>query len=120
MVSHMAQHPSDRISHPIRRIMPTKSGKPRLANPLTTPVAEGGLRRWVMRYGGTLASPALATLLLWTVKETIGLLNIGMIFLIVVVGATVLAGRQAGIFASVTGFALFNFFLVPPYLTFEI
>jgi two-component system sensor histidine kinase KdpD len=43
-----------------------------------------------------------------------------MVFLIVVIGATVLAGKPVGILASFVGFALFNFFLVPPYLTFEI
>ena len=79
-----------------------------------------GIKPRLIRYGGTLAALSLATALLYPVRESIGLLNIGMVFLIVVVGATVLAGQTAGLFASVLGFALFNFFLVPPYLTFVI
>jgi two-component system sensor histidine kinase KdpD len=62
----------------------------------------------------------MATVLLWPVKESIGLLNIGLVFLIVVIGATVFAGQRAGIIAALLGFALFNFFLVPPYFTFEV
>jgi two-component system sensor histidine kinase KdpD len=74
----------------------------------------------VVRYGLTLLALALLTTALLPVRESIGLLNIGLTYLVVVVGATTVAGQRAGIMASVLGFALFNFFLVPPYLTFEI
>ncbi len=74
----------------------------------------------LVRYGGTLGALALAMAALWPVRQDIGLLNIGLVFLVVVIGATVLAGRNAGILASVLGFALFDFFLVPPYLTFAV
>jgi two-component system sensor histidine kinase KdpD len=98
--------------------------------PITTPrrtpraaieqeIAHTPLSR-LLRYGTTLGVLALVTAVLWPVRETIGLLNIGLIYLMVVVGATVFGGRGAGICASVLGFALFDFFLVPPYLTFVI
>ena len=71
-----------------------------------------------VRYGATLGALALTMAALWPVRDSVGLLNIGLVFLIVVIGATVWAGRSAGILASVLGFFLFDFFLVPPYLTF--
>ncbi|HMA35795.1 MAG TPA: DUF4118 domain-containing protein, partial [Chloroflexia bacterium] len=72
----------------------------------------------MVRVGGTLAALAAVTLVLWPLRDTIGLLNSGLAYLVVVVGTTVLAGQRAGILAAVLGFALFDFFLVPPYLTF--
>ena len=57
---------------------------------------------------------------LWPLRETVSLLNIGLTYLIVAIGATTFAGQGAGILASVLGFVLFDFFLVPPYLTFAI
>src|SRR4051812_9837463 len=78
---------------------------------------------WVrdfLRYAVTIAVLGLLTGALWPVRESIGLLNIGFLYLIVVIGTTTFAGRRAGILASVLGFALFDFFLVPPYLTFAI
>src|SRR5436189_3835331 len=74
----------------------------------------------LVRYGATIGALGLVTAGLWPLRESIGLLNIGLIYLIVVIGATVLAGRNAGILASLLGFVLFNYFLVPPYLTFVI
>jgi two-component system sensor histidine kinase KdpD len=82
--------------------------------------AEGSTRSRLLRYGGTVIALGLATALLWPLRQTIGLLNIGLVLLVVVIGATVLAGQRAGIFASLLAFAFLNFFLVPPYLTFEV
>ena len=67
-----------------------------------------------------MAALALLTVALWPLRETISLLNIGLTYLIVAIGATTFAGQRAGILASVLGFVLFDFFLVPPYLTFAI
>lgn len=87
----------------------------------TLPVrVESSIRSRLLRYGGTVVILGLATALLWPVRQTIGLLNIGLVLLVVVIGATVLAGQRAGIFASLLAFAFLNFFLVPPYLTFEV
>jgi two-component system sensor histidine kinase KdpD len=63
---------------------------------------------------------AAVTALLWPIREEAGLLNIGFIFLMVVIGATIFAGRGAGVFAAIVGFLAFDFFLVPPYLTFAV
>ena len=72
------------------------------------------------RYGATAGVLALATGALWPLKEEVGLLNIGLVFLVIVVGAATLGDRRMGLLASVLGFLLFDFFLVPPYLTFVI
>lgn len=74
----------------------------------------------LIRYGATFGALALLTAVLLPVRESIGPLNIGLLYLTVVIGATTFAGRRAGITSSVLGFALFNFFLIPPYLTFEV
>lgn len=74
----------------------------------------------LLRYGGTVAVLAVLTAAFVPVRETLGLLNMGLGFLMVVMGATIWAGRRAGLLAALLGFALFNFFLVPPYLTFVI
>ncbi len=75
--------------------------------------------RWV-RYGWTAVALGGMTALLWPVRAGIGLLSVGLVFLIVVIGATLRGGRRTGIFAALLGFALLDFFLIPPYLTFEI
>ena len=72
------------------------------------------------RYGATAGVLALATGALWPLKEAVGLLNIGLVFLVIVVGAATLGDRRSGLLASVLGFLLFDYFLVPPYLTFAI
>jgi two-component system sensor histidine kinase KdpD len=74
----------------------------------------------LVRHGGTVFALSLTTALLILVREDIGLLNMGLVYLIVIIGATLFAGRLAGILASVLGFVLLNFFLVPPYLTFDV
>lgn len=79
-----------------------------------------GRRGGLLRYGAVLLALGLATAGFWPIKESVGLLNIGLIFLVVVVGATALGGRGPGQTAAVIGFLLFDFFLVPPYLTLAI
>ena len=73
-----------------------------------------------MRYGGTLVALAVTTGLFVPVREDLGLLNAGLAYLVVIIGATLFAGQIAGLLASVLGFFLLNFFLVPPYLTFDV
>lgn len=75
--------------------------------------------RWV-RYGWTVVVLGGLTALLWPVREAIGLLSVGLVFLIVVIGTTLRGGGRTGIFAALLGFALFDFFLIPPYLDFQI
>lgn len=117
----MARHLGDRI---IRRARPAprtaRIKRPAIAYPLASSGPQDATSRRALRYAATVAALAAATALLWPVKESIGLLNIGLVFLVVIIGSTVFAGQRAGIFASLLGFALFNFFLVPPYFTFAV
>src|SRR5437016_5735252 len=54
----------------------------------------------LVRYGATMLTLLLLTAALLPVRETIGLLNIGLLYLIAVIGATTFAGQRAGILAS--------------------
>ena len=74
----------------------------------------------LIRYALSALTLALTTAALWPVRATAGLLNIGFAYLAIIIGATMFAGRRAGIFASALGFLLLDYFLVPPYLTFAI
>jgi len=74
----------------------------------------------VARYGATVAVLGIATAVLWPLRESAGLLNIGLIYLVIVIGVTVFLGRRAGVLASLLGFSLLDYFMVPPYLTFII
>jgi two-component system sensor histidine kinase KdpD len=117
----MAQHPGDRVVRRAETVaeaarngasLRIRSARILEAGPSQIPT--------FVRYGATVVVLALLTAVLWPVRETINSLNIGLLYLIVVIGATTFAGQGAGILASVVGFALFDFFLVPPYLTFVI
>lgn len=116
----MSQRPGDRTIRRVARVPRPRTSWWRAIGGVATLNRESTTLSRILGYIGTLAALALVTALLFPVRETIGLLNVGMVYLVVVVGATVLAGQRAGIFASISGFALFNFFLVPPYLTFVI
>jgi len=74
----------------------------------------------LLRYAISVAALAVATAALWPLRESVGLLNIGLVYLVVVIGVTLIAGRRAGLLASILGFCLLDYFLVPPYLTFVI
>ncbi len=115
----MNRRPGDRVARRPRQFAVPAPPRhiPRAA--LEYEITHTALSRLV-RYGATAVLLVAVTAAIWPVRETIGLLNIGLIFLMAVVGATVFGGRGAGIVASVLGFALFDFFLVPPYLTFVI
>jgi two-component system sensor histidine kinase KdpD len=112
----MSQRPGAQVTRR-RSLIPAPQDRAPGPNLLRREVAHTPLARLV-RYGGTVAALGLVTAAFVPVRAGIGLLNIGLVFLIVVIGATILAGRWAGLLASVLGFALFNFFLVPPYQTF--
>ncbi|MDQ2810074.1 MAG: DUF4118 domain-containing protein [Chloroflexota bacterium] len=88
-----------------------------IAGPSSEPPARA---TQVRRYGGVLLALAGVTAALEPFKESIGLLNIGLIFLVVVVGAATFGGLGPGLLASVLGFLLFDFLLIPPYLTLAI
>lgn len=56
----------------------------------------------------------------WIIKPYIEPVNIGMLLLIPVIVSGILWGTRVGIFASVLSVAAFDFFFIPPYMTFRI
>lgn len=117
----MSQLPGDRIVYRQKR-KPGSTYKPTLQSrgDLLMADREHSLGSRVLRYAGTAVVLGLATAVLWPLRESVGLLNTGLVFLVLVIGATVFGGQKTGLFASVLGFLLFDFFLIPPYLTFAI
>lgn len=116
----MSQKPGDRIVYRQKR-------KPQQGSPKATGRARvlqyDSERTWqsvMIRYGATVVALLLATVILWPIREAVGLLNTGLIYLVLIAVATVFAGQRAGLLASLLGFLLFDYFLVPPYLTFVI
>jgi two-component system, OmpR family, sensor histidine kinase KdpD len=71
----------------------------------------------LIRYGASALALVLVTALMIPLREHADLLNIGLVYLVVVILVTILAGQLAGILASVLGFFLFNYYYVPPYHT---
>src|SRR3954449_4343610 len=118
----MGQRPGDRILHRVKAAPEVAHSSPvrRLVGSATMLDAEEHMTPALARYVATAGALAVLTVALWPLRETVSLLNIGLTYLIVAIGATTFAGQGAGILASVLGFVLFDFFLVPPYLTFAI
>lgn len=117
----MSNRPGDRIVYMQKRSSDSARRQEKLnsAN-LQTTDTEHTARSRLVRYGATAAALALTTAVLSPLRDTVGLLNAGLVYLVVVVGATVFAGQKAGLLASLLGFLLFNYFLVPPHLTFAV
>ncbi|RXZ45096.1 sensor histidine kinase [Crenobacter cavernae] len=73
---------------------------------------------------GTLAwglgLPALVTALAWPVREMTAPINLIMVYLLVVVIAAYRYGHGAAVLASIASVAAFDFFFVPPFLTFAV
>lgn len=63
---------------------------------------------------------ALAIMLGLTVRSHIEAINIGMMLLVPVIISGILWGTRVGLFASVLSVAAFDFFFIPPYMTFRI
>lgn len=120
----MSRRPGDRIIyHEKRRSAPTTPGRgPNLLARITLLRVDGEQPSAppLLLYSATAVAVLLITAILWPVRQHIGLLNIGFIYLAAVIGVTITAGRGEGLFASLLGFLLFDFFLVPPYLTFVV
>lgn len=132
----MSRRPGDRIIYHRRvdrhgeRPEPSRRGRllpaqhsifaPRSFNRIRAEAGNETVQALTAKYVVVVLAVVVTTLALFPVRETIGLLNIGLVFLIVVLGATLWAGLWAGILASALGFASFDFFLVPPYFTFVI
>jgi len=66
------------------------------------------------------AALAVATLIAVPLRGVIQLTNIAMLYLVAVVVVAVRSGRVPAVVASIVGVAVFDFFCVPPYLTFSV
>lgn len=66
------------------------------------------------------ALAAVATLALWAYRDLLGQAHMALAYLLVVLGASAREGRLVGLFMAVLCFLLFNFFLLPPFYTFNI
>ena len=81
-------------------------------------------RKGRTRLGGGISSAwewsPLGTLLGLTLRARIEPTNLVMIYLAIVVAAAVYLGRGPSLLAAVAGVLAFDFFMVPPYLTFAV
>ncbi|MGZ8612639.1 MAG: sensor histidine kinase [Actinomycetota bacterium] len=77
-------------------------------------------RRQALAYAVGLVGTSALVLVLVPFRDDVDPLAKGFGFLVVVVAAAGIGGIGAGVFASVLGFVVFNFFFLPPYDTFVI
>ena len=68
----------------------------------------------------SLLSIVLTTFICYFLRPFLEAINIPMIFIIPIVFSGLIAGRKGGIMASIMAVAFFDFFFVPPYLTFSV
>jgi two-component system sensor histidine kinase KdpD len=85
--------------------------------PVARPVASPDLAR---RYGLTAAIVAALTALATPLRDTLDLANIVMLFLLAVLFAGVRLGRGPAVFAAFLSVGCFDFFFVPPRLSFAV
>lgn len=74
----------------------------------------------VIPYIVTLASLAIITLIAWIGQSDLGLVNVAMLYLLPVLLSAVRYGKKAGIFSSFLAIIVFDFFTIPPVLTFNV
>ena len=67
-----------------------------------------------------LGALALVTVAMLTVRARLDKAHIALGYLLVVLGAGASTGRRIGVTLSVVAFLCFNYFFLPPYLTFAI
>jgi two-component system sensor histidine kinase KdpD len=94
------------------------SGKAEGVQPLPPRDRKGHAPR--RRYLLSVAMVAMGTLLGLTLRARVEPTNLVMIYLAMVVAAAVYLGRGPSLLAAVVGVLAFDFFLVPPYLTFAV
>lgn len=63
---------------------------------------------------------AVVTVALWAYRELLDQAHMALAYLLVVLGASAREGRLVGLFMAFLCFLLFNFFLLPPFYTFNI
>lgn len=75
---------------------------------------------WLANYGWSLVGIAAVTLLCLPLAPHVSLVNIIMLYLLAVVGLAARLGRGAGIASSIAGVLAFDYFFVPPRLSFAV
>jgi len=73
-----------------------------------------------IEYFFALSAVLITALLCFIVKNAIGYQTVGLIFLILVAVLSMFLGRGAVIFAALVNFGVWNYFFIPPILTFHI
>ncbi|MBL8179040.1 MAG: sensor histidine kinase KdpD [Bryobacterales bacterium] len=68
----------------------------------------------------TVGMVALCTALTLLLRSTLAAVNLAMIYLLGVIGVAMRSSREAAFLASALSIAAFDFFCVPPYLTFAV
>ncbi len=71
-------------------------------------------------YLASMVLVAAVTIIGWLVKEIISPTNLAMLFLLAVVVIAFRRGLRPAIFTAVIGVLAFDFFFIPPYLTFRV
>jgi two-component system sensor histidine kinase KdpD len=78
---------------------------------------EPGSRR---RYAMAASAVIVATLLMLTVRDTLGILNVALIYLLICFVLSLTAGAGPAAFAAIFSFLTYDYFFIPPYHTFTI
>ncbi len=76
--------------------------------------------RPLRRYGVSLLMVAIVTLFGFPTRDLISPINLVMFYLLTIVAAAVYLGRGPSVVATITSVLAFDFFFVPPYLTFAV
>jgi hypothetical protein len=85
---------------------------------VTAPSAWAPRDRWALTAG--LAAPLLVSLALVPFRTSLPHANAALVLVVVVVAVSALGSRTAGVVAALSAAAWFDFFLTPPYETFDI
>jgi len=89
--------------------------------PAPSPAASRAASGWIQPgYLQAVAAVAAATGLSWVMFPFFELANLIMIYLLVIVAIAARYGRNPSVLASVASVVAFDFFFVPPYLTFAV
>jgi two-component system sensor histidine kinase KdpD len=76
--------------------------------------------RAAQRYAGAVGAVAVMTLVLLPVRETLGVLNVLLLFLLLSVAVALALGSGPAALVAVLAFLSFDFFFIPPYFTFTV
>ncbi len=87
--------------------------------PTRTPRIQAHRPDWAA-YGLAIGIVAFCTAVAWGMFRHVGLSNLIMVYLLGVVGVATRTGRGPTVLASVLSVAAFDFFFVPPYLSFAV